>query len=56
MKHTDLEPDQRQRPPGPATPQPVSEPAEWVPHAPGVERNIKTGCLRTVPRDDPSRD
>ena len=49
MKHNDLEPEQRQQPLGPATPQPVVTPQEWVPCAPGVERSTKTGMLRTVP-------
>lgn len=53
MKHTDLEPEQRQQPLGPAEPRPVKEKPEWVPHATGVERNTQTDRLRTVDKPAP---
>lgn len=55
MKHTDLEPEQRQQPLGPATPRPVVAPKEWVPYAPGVERNVNNDWMRTVDKPTPAK-
>ena len=54
MKHTDLEPEQRQRPLGPSIPPAIKETLEWVHYALGIERNTTTGKLRTVDKPAPT--